>query len=157
VKHQQQPGLGELLRYVGEMVEQGAEDRYREIDLNYRARYTPVLRAMSAGAQTIGEVRSRTWLTQGAISQTVSLMEGEGLVSRYSVTDGRKSALRLTAAGKALVERLEPQWAVTFRAISELEKEIGHPLRTVLEDAARALEQRGFAERLAAAASPRRS
>jgi len=153
VTPKQQPGLGELLRYVGELVEQGAEDRYREINLHYRARYTPVLRAMNAGAQTIGDVTSRTRLTQGAISQTVSLMESDGLVSRHCLPDGRKTGIRLTPAGRALLQRLEPHWAVTFRAIAELEKEIGHPLRRVLEDAAHALERRGFAERLAAAES----
>jgi MarR family transcriptional regulator, organic hydroperoxide resistance regulator len=146
-----QPGLGELLRYVGELVDQGAEDRYREINLNYRARYTPVLRAMTDGAQTISDITSRTHLTQGAISQTVGLMEADGLISRYLVPDGRKSGIRLTQAGRALVERLEPHWATTFRAIATLEKEIGHPLRRVLEETARALERRGFAERVEAA------
>jgi len=146
-----EPGLGELLRYVGELVEQGAEDRYREINLHYRARYTPVLRAMQAGAETVSDITARTRLTQGAISQTVGLMESDGLIARYRLEDGRKSGIRLTASGRALVERLEPHWAVTFRAIAALEKEIGHPLRRVLEDAVQALEQRGFAERLAAA------
>ena len=156
VKSKQQPGLGELLRYVGELVEQGAEDRYREINVSYRARYTPVLRAMNAGAQTISDITALTHLTQGAISQSVGLMEDDGLISRYALDDGRKSGIRLTPAGRALVEKLEPHWAVTFRAIAALEKEIGHPLRRVLEDTARALEQRGFAERLAAAGLPLR-
>jgi MarR family transcriptional regulator, organic hydroperoxide resistance regulator len=151
MKRKEPPGLGELLRYVGELVEQGAEERYAQLNLRYRARYTPVLRALSAGAETVTEITARSRLTQGAISQSVGLMESDGLLSRYSVADGRKTGVRLTAAGRALVERLEPHWAVTFRAIAELEKEIGHPLRQVLEDAARALEQRGFAERLAAA------
>src|SRR3569833_2251492 len=71
MKSEQQPGLGELLRYVGELVEHGADDRYREINLNCRARYTPVLRAMSAGAETISAITSRTQLTQGAVSRTV--------------------------------------------------------------------------------------
>ncbi len=151
MKDKDPPGLGELLRYVGELVEQGAEERYAQLNLSYRARYTPVLRALSAGAETVSDITARTHLTQGAISQSVGLMEADGLLSRHPVADGRKSELRLTAAGRALVERLKPHWAITFRAIAELEKEIGHPLRRALEAAARALEQRGFAERLAAA------
>src|SRR3569833_2150735 len=109
MKSEQQPGLGELLRYVGELVEHGADDRYREINLNCRARYTPVLRAMSAGAETISDITSRTHLTQGAISQTVGLMETDGLVSRPPVADGRKSGISLTPAGKKLVTQLAPQ------------------------------------------------
>ena len=145
------PGLGELLRYVGELVEQGAEERYAQLNLNYRARYTPVLRALNAGAETISDITTRSHLTQGAISQSVGLMESDGLVGRYSLPDGRKSGVRLTAAGRALVEKLKPHWTVTFRAIAALEREIGHPLRRALEDAAQALERRGFAERLAQA------
>ena len=145
------PGLGELLRYVSELVEQGAEDRYAQLNLNYRARYTPVLRALSAGATTVTDITGRSHLTQGAISQAVSLMESDGLICRYAVADGRKSGIRLTPAGRALIERLRPHWAITFRAIDELEREIGHPLRRVLEDAARALEQKSFRERLATA------
>lgn len=151
VKTKEPPGLGELLRYVGELVEQGAEARYAQLNLNYRARYTPVLRALSAGATTVSDITASSHLTQGAISQSVGLMESDGLVSRYALADGRKSGIRLTPAGRALVERLEPHWAVTFRAIGALEREIGHPLRQVLEDAARALEQQSFTERLVAA------
>lgn len=151
VKMKEPPGLGELLRYVGELVEQGAEERYAQLNLNYRARYTPILRALSAGAATVSDITASSHLTQGAISQSVGLMEADGLISRYALDDGRKSGIRLTAAGRALVERLEPHWAVTFRAIGALEKEIGHPLRRVLQDAARALERQSFTERLAAA------
>ena len=151
-----QPGLGELLRYVGELVERGADDHYSEMNLSYRARYTPVLRAMNAGAETIGDITSRTHLTQGAISQTVGLMETDGLVSRHSVADGRKSGIRLTPAGKRLVTKLKPHWAVTFQAIEALEQEIGHPLREILESAAQALERQGFCERLKAAEAGRR-
>ena len=55
----QAPGLGELLRYVGELVEQGAEEHYRAMRLDYRARYTPVLRALAAGASTVTVTPSR--------------------------------------------------------------------------------------------------
>ncbi|MCV2218960.1 MarR family winged helix-turn-helix transcriptional regulator [Thauera sp. Sel9] len=145
------PGLGELLRYVGELVEQGAEAHYRTMGLNYRARYTPVLRALHAGAQTVTDVTARSHLTQGAISQTVALLEADGLVSRHAVDDGRKSGIRLTAAGLALVGELELHWAAIFAAIARLEEEIGHPLRRALEDAAQALAREGFPARIAAA------
>lgn len=144
----QQPGLGELLRYVNELVEQGAEEHYRAMSLNYRARYTPVLRALHGGAQTVTEMTARTRLTQGAISQTVALLEGEGLVARHALDDGRKSAIRLTAAGRSLVRKLERHWLATFDAIDRLEEEIGYPVRRMLEAAAEALEREGFSARL---------
>ena len=147
----QHPGLGELLRYVNELVEQGAEEHYRSMRLSYRARYTPVLRALHAGAKTVTEITERTRLTQGAISQTVALLDEEGLIARHALEDGRKSAIELTAAGHTLVGRLERHWVATFGAIASLEEEIGYPLRRVLEAAAEALEREGFAARVAAA------
>ena len=147
----QNPGLGELLRYVNDLVEQGAEEHYRAMRLNYRARYTPVLRALHAGARTVTDITDRTRLTQGAISQTVALLDGDGLVSRHALDDGRKTGIRLTAAGRALVRKLERHWTATFAAIDRLEQEIGYPLRRVLEAAAGALEREGFASRVMAA------
>jgi DNA-binding MarR family transcriptional regulator len=147
----QNPGLGELLRYVNDLVEQGAEEHYRAMRLNYRARYTPVLRALHAGARTVTDITERTRLTQGAISQTVALLDGDGLVSRHALDDGRKTGIRLTAAGRALVRKLERHWTATFAAIDRLEREIGYPLRRVLEAAAGALEREGFASRVMAA------
>jgi DNA-binding MarR family transcriptional regulator len=147
----QNPGLGELLRYVNELVDQGAEEHYRAMSLNYRARYTPVLRALNAGARTVTEITERTRLTQGAISQTVALLDNDGLISRHALDDGRKSAIRLTAAGRTLVGRLERHWTATFAAIASLEDEIGYPLRRALEAAAEALEREGFSARVSAA------
>lgn len=142
------PGLGELLRYVGELIERGAEDHYQSMSLNYRARYTPVLRALHAGAQTVTEITSRTHLTQGAISQSVALLETEGLIARHHLPDGRQSGIALTTTGQALVEQLEQHWAATFAAISELEDEIGYPLRHTLKKAAKALERQNFSARI---------
>jgi DNA-binding MarR family transcriptional regulator len=147
----QTPGLGELLRYVSELVEQGADEHYRAMSLSYRARYTPVLRALHAGAQTVTAITERTRLTQGAISQTVALLESDGLIARHALDDGRKSGIRLTAAGRTLVGKLEQHWSATFAAIDRLEEEIGYPVRRVLETAAEALEREGFSTRVTAA------
>ncbi|QAU35672.1 MarR family transcriptional regulator [Janthinobacterium sp. 17J80-10] len=146
----QKAGLGELLRYVSELVEQGADEHYRAMSLSYRARYTPVLRALNAGAQTVTDITERTHLTQGAISQTIALLDNDGLISRHAVDDGRKSRIQLTAVGRTLVGKLERHWAVTFAAIASLEEEIGYPLRQVLEAAAKALEREGFSDRISA-------
>ena len=147
----QQPGLGELLRYVNELIEQGAEEQYRAMRLNYRPRYTPVLRALDDGARTVTDITGRTRLTQGAISQTVALLENDGLIARHALDDGRKSGIRLTAAGRALVDRLERHWVATFAAIDRLEAEIGYPVRQVLAAMADALEREGFSARVMAA------
>lgn len=146
-------GLGELLRYVSELVDQGADEQYRARGLDYRARYTPVLRALAAGAATVTEITAATHLTQGAVSQTVALMTADGLVTRHAMDDARKRGVQLTRKSRALLKKLEPHWTVTFAAIAALEAEIGYPLRDTLEAAAVALERQGFAARLHAAAA----
>ena len=147
----QNPGLGELLRHLGELVDTGAAARYRQIGLDWRPRYTPVLRAMLAGATTVTEVTQHSRLTQGAVSQTVALMIADGLLTREGVDDGRKSALHLTVRGADLVAALEAHWQHTFTAIATLEADCGHPLRQALVAAIDALHRKGFAERLAEA------
>jgi DNA-binding MarR family transcriptional regulator len=147
----QDPGLGELLRYVNDLVEHGAEEHYRAMRVNYRVRYTPVLRALHAGARTVTDITERSRLTQGAISQTVALLEADGLMSRHAVDDGRKSGIRLTAAGRGLVAKLERHWVATFAAIDALEEETGYPLRRALVAAAEALEREDFSARVGTA------
>jgi MarR family transcriptional regulator, organic hydroperoxide resistance regulator len=142
------PGLGELLRYLSELVDQGAEVQYRALNLTYRPRYTPLLRAISAGAESVTDITARTHLTQGAISQTLGLMLEEGIVARHALEDARKSGFHLTAQGKRLLKTLQPHWQRTFAAIEALEQEIGYPLLRALEDTARALERQDFATRL---------
>lgn len=143
-----EPGLGELLRYVSELVELGAEEHYGQMQINYRARYTPVLRAIRSGATTVTEITARTHLTQGAISQTVGHMEADGLITRQRGEDGRKTIIHQTPHGQEVISKLEAHWETTFATIEQLEHEVGHPIRRVLESTARALEQRSFSRRL---------
>ncbi|MEG3130949.1 MarR family transcriptional regulator [Pantoea cypripedii] len=142
------PGLGELLRYVAELVDKGSEETYRGMSLNYRPRYTPVLRAMQAGAVTVQEITASSHLTQGAISQSVALMEQDGIILREQLSDGRSAALKLTAQGKELVSLLERHWEAIFVAISELEQDAGWPVLDGLKKLAAALETKSFAERI---------
>lgn len=144
----QNPGLGELLRYLSELVDQGADAHYRSINLHYRARYTPVLRALGDGAQTVTAITQRARLTQGAVSQTVSLMERDGLLARHALDDGRKSGIVLTPTGQALLAQLGQHWIATFAAIADLEEEIQFPLRAALTAATQALERQGFSARI---------
>lgn len=143
-----QPGLGELLRYVTDLVDSGAEKIYRDMAFTYRPRYTPILRAMVAGAETVTDITARTWLTQGAISQSVSMMEKEDILQKHAQEDGRKSRLQLTSKGQQLVAELQPHWQTIFVAINQLENETGYRLLTVLQETAKALEKQGFDERL---------
>lgn len=143
-----EPGLGELLRHLAELVDRGSEQRYERLGLDYRPRYTPILRAISAGARTVTDIRDACRLTQGAVSQTVALMVEAGLLDRSPMADGRKWEVRLTPGGQALLADVAAYWEVIFAAIDTLEREVGHPVRTVLSDTIAALDRRNFGARL---------
>ncbi|MFE9581606.1 MarR family winged helix-turn-helix transcriptional regulator [Nocardia sp. NPDC006044] len=56
---------------------------------------------------TTRELKDRTMLTAGAISQRVARAEGEGLVTRAPLDDGSRAVVvSLTAAGHVMIERL---------------------------------------------------
>ena len=148
-----EPGLGEMLRYLVDIVDRGSETRYRGLGLPFRPRYTPVMRALSVGVCTVKDITDRVHITQGAVSQTVKLMEADGLViRRASDIDGRQTTMSLTPKGLDLLKILEIQWSVLFKAVEGLEKETGVFLRDDLQKIIGALENTDFEARLMTAA-----
>lgn len=141
-------GLGELLRHLTDVLDQGSEDAYLAMGIDYRARYTPIMRAFSGEPISVSEIQERARFTQGAISQTIKLMEADDLVDRVITEDGRSRTVQLTEKGMALHTSLLELWQHRLDAIADLEAEIGYPLRSILASAINALEQDGLAERL---------
>lgn len=144
----QHPGLGELLRYLSDLLDKGSEAHYRSSGLSYRARYTPILRRLDEKPATINILQKHLKITQGAISQTVKLMESEGLIKRIATQDGRSQMVELTSRGKKLRKKLDEFWTIRLEVIEDIEKEIGAPVRLVLTQVIEALENRSFDTRI---------
>ena len=142
------PGLGQLLRHLKELVDGEADAFYAADGLDYRPRYTPIMRALAADSHAVGELSEITGLSQGAVSQTIKLMERDGFISLTSGGDARRTVVSLSAQGRDLLDYLQDHWRCTFQAIDELEREIGVPLRRVLADAIERLEDVSFGDRL---------
>ena len=147
------PGLGQLLRHMKELVDGEADTFYAADGIDYRPRYTPIMRALAAESHAVGELSHITGLSQGAVSQTIKLMERDGLISLAAGGDARRTVVSLSTRGGELLDYLQHHWRCTFQAIDELEREIGVPLRRVLADAIERLEDVGFGERLRRAKS----
>lgn len=144
----QSPGLGELLRHLTDLLDKGSEAHYQSSGLDYRARYTPILRRLGQSPTTISELQTQLHITQGAISQTVKLMENDGLVLRVATQDRRSQTVKLTAKGKKLQRELNDLWQLRLKVIDDLEKEAGSPLRDTLQKVITALENKPFDVRL---------
>lgn len=145
------PTLGTLLRHLSETLDDAVQDAYRDAGLDYRPRYTPVVRALRKGPGSIRAISRQAGITHSAVSQTVSQMLKDDLVTVEPGDDGRERIVTLSPKARAMAQRLEEIWAATDLAARGLEHEIGAPLSELLATALAALERQSFGERIAAA------
>lgn len=152
------PTLGTLLRRLIEHLDGAVEQVYVDAGLDYRPRFTPIVRALAAdGPATLRGLSTRTGVTHSAVSQTVAQMVDRGLVSLQTGEDARERIAALTPAAQALLPRLQAFWSATERAARSLDDDLGQPLEPLLLQALAALERRPFAERIAELTPPQPS
>lgn len=108
----------------------------------------PLIRLSHGGPMTIRQLASSLSLTHSAMSQTVSALQREGLVSSTPGTDARTREVTLTDRARAIVPFLEAEWRATEQAVAELEAEIPYPLTQVVRDLEAALARRSFHDRI---------
>lgn len=146
--------LGTLLRRLIEQLDGAVEQAYIEAGLDYRPRYTPIVRALIAeGPATIRALSKRTGVTHSATGQTVNQMVRRGLVTLKAGEDARERIVALTPYAESIVPQLKQLWATTEAAARTLDAELGLSLPDVVVRALVLLEQTSFAERLKAASS----
>ena len=144
--------LGTLLRHLIEHLDGAVEAAYANSGLDYRPRYTPVLRAlMTIGPAPIKDLAAQAGLTHSAASQTVAQMTRVGLVEAKRGTDQRQQVISLTPRAKAMIPELERIWGVVAAA-ADLDAELASPLSRAVENAIAALERQPFTDRIKAAA-----
>lgn len=145
-------GLGTRLRRLLELLDGDLQSTYTDAGLDYRPRYTPVMKALSDGrALTIKAIARQSSVSHSAASQTVSLMLAAGLLDPSVGSDARERRLSMTPRALAMLPALEAYWAATAQAAEELEAEIDVSLGEVVVAAIQALEARSFRERIHAA------
>ena len=145
--------LGTLLRRLLDHLDGAVEQAYLDAGLDYRPRFTPVLRALlREGPMTIRALSRRTGVTHSGVSQTVAQMAGRSLVSLQPGEDARERIVALTPTAEALLPRLEACWAATEAAARTLDQDLGQSVPQLVARALEALERRPFIDRIAQAA-----
>jgi DNA-binding MarR family transcriptional regulator len=140
--------LGTLLRNLIDRLDADVEQRYRDDGLEYRPRFTPIVRGLDAlGPASIAAIARHQGLRHSAVSQTISQMQRHGLVQLVTGIDGRERIVEPTAHLVAILPRIRRHWRATNAAAADLEASLPHPLATTLQAALEALDQRSFAER----------
>ena len=143
------PTLGTLLRSLIEHLDGAVEQAYTNAGLNYKPRYTPIVRALSAlGPATIRAISTRASISHSAVSQTVSEMRRQGLLAVQVGADARERLISLTPEACAMLPALQRQWAATNTAANSLDKELAISLPDLLERTLQILERRSFADRI---------
>ena len=143
-------GLGTQLRHLIELLDGAVQQAYVDAGLDYRPRYTPVMRVLAQQqSATIGQLAELAGITQPAATQTVALMKKEGLLLvAAGGEDGRQRVVRLSVQGEALMPRLQACWKATARAAESLDAELNHPLSECLAQAIAVLGRRSFGDRI---------
>src|SRR3954469_11889016 len=100
------------------------------------------------GPLTIKQLAALTGVTHSAMSQTVSALRAEGLVTTQAGPDARTRQVALTDKGVDVVPFLEAEWRATEEAVAELEAEVPYPLTAVVRDLRTALARRSFHDRI---------
>ncbi|HEU5437382.1 MAG TPA: MarR family transcriptional regulator [Telluria sp.] len=147
-------GLGTQLRHLIDLLDGDVAASYDEAGLQYRPRYTPVMRVLDQhGSASIGEIAAYAGITQPAATQTVALMKKEGLVAIVAGADARQRVVTLSEQGRVMLPQLKQCWAATAAAAASLDADLDVPLSRILADAIAALETTPFSERIRAARS----
>lgn len=143
------PTLGTLLRRLIEQLDGAVEASYAEDGLDYRPRYTPVVRALaSGGPATIRDLAAQTGVSHSATSQTIAQMTDRGLVTLTTGADARERIVALSDAARAMLPHLERRWAATEAAANSIDTDLGLPLADIVTQALVALDRRSFADRI---------
>lgn len=144
--------LGTLLRHLIETLDGSVQTAYADLALNYRPRYTPVLRVLrELGSASIRTISQRAGITHSAVSQTIAQMSRDGLIEMQVGDDARERIVALSPAALAMLPTLEGQWAITNAAAQTLDDELSMPLSQLLREAIDALERQPFKARMSQA------
>ncbi|MFR9801223.1 MarR family winged helix-turn-helix transcriptional regulator [Pseudonocardia sp. RS010] len=109
-----------------------------------------LIRLQHLGPMPLKELAAQIDVTHSAMSQTVTEMRRAGLVETTPGADARTRQVALTGRGSALVPFLEAEWRATEAAFAELDVALPYPMTRVISDAAAALRERPFLDRIRA-------
>lgn len=146
--------FGTALRRLVDHLDTALEQAYRDDGLDFRPRYTPIIRALKAGGpKTIRALADTLGVSHSAVSQSVSQMKTRRLVEVSTGTDARQRIVSLSGEATALMPRLEHHWKAAEAATAALDEEIGGVLIEIVNRANAALDADAFPDRLRAARS----
>lgn len=148
-------GLEELalatrLHRLADRLQQDVSRLYAEEGIAARARWFPVLMALSRKApRSISGLARELGLTHTAINQIAAEMDRHALLdSRGDPRDRRQRLLSLSPAGRLAIRELQPIWAEVRAATRLLVRESGHDLLAAVAAVEARLDASAMTERV---------
>jgi len=146
--------LGTLLRHLTDLLDSAVEQSYERSGLDYRPRYTPVVRALlELGPTSLRAISGHAGISHSAVSQTVAEMVKNDWLRSAPGSDARERIVSLTPKAEAAIPVLKRHWMATNAAAETLDEELSAPLTDVLREAIERLGNRPFGDRIAQANS----
>jgi DNA-binding MarR family transcriptional regulator len=143
-------GLGTLLRHVLDKMDDDIATVLTDLDMpGYRPRFSAIVRALVAlGPVPIRDIAQAIAVTHSAASQTIAEMAKRDFVILKPGEDARQRVVHLSAKTRALLPKIETEWAATASAAAEMDAELPFPLAELVPAIAAALQRRGFRQRM---------
>tara|TARA_R110000868_G_scaffold691_1_gene4938 strand:+ start:3069 stop:3560 length:492 start_codon:yes stop_codon:yes gene_type:complete len=141
--------LGARLRRISEAIDLDATRCYALTGLKFEQRWFGTLNQLRLkGRMSVGEIAAVLGVTHVSVSQARKSLELNGLIAAEAdPRDGRRTLLALTAAGEALVDRLNPLWESFEAVAAEIEAEAGGVI-AALERLENSLKRQSFQDRV---------
>ncbi|MBX9747412.1 MAG: MarR family transcriptional regulator [Hyphomonadaceae bacterium] len=141
--------IGARLRRLSDRIDREAERIYAEMGVEFEQRWFGVLNQLTLrGSRSVGDIAAELGVTHAAVSQVRGALERRGLVGvRADPSDGRRTLLVMTPAGRRLAERLRPVWVALEAASCELDEEAEGVVAT-LDKLEQAINRKGLAARV---------
>ena len=141
--------LGARLRQLVVALDGEVQGLYNAADIPFRPRFYPfVQHLLEIDDASVRMLAAAAAVSQPAATQTLDEMKRAGLVEPAGSDSRRERRVRLTAASRALAERLAPTWRAIELAAAELARELPHRLSRTIDLALAALQERPFGERV---------
>jgi DNA-binding MarR family transcriptional regulator/GNAT superfamily N-acetyltransferase len=149
--------LGELalasrLRRLSERLMKDVSRIYKELDIDFEARWFPLLYALSRHSpMPITLLADSLSLTHPAVNQLAGEMLKHGLLrASKDRKDERKRLLRLSPKGREILGRLEPVWELIRQATGEVLSSTEHDVLQDLDAIEKQLDDQDMYSRIVA-------
>jgi DNA-binding MarR family transcriptional regulator/GNAT superfamily N-acetyltransferase len=142
--------LGSRLRRLSEQITEQSASIYALYEVDLQPKWFPVFYALSGGKErSIMDIAREIGHTHPSVSQIVKEMIGRGYIAeKRGEGDGRKNFVLLTAEGRALGAKMQPQMKDVRAAIEKTMGETHHDLWRAIGEWEFLLEQKDLLRRV---------